>query len=88
MNETHYVMVSEWMTHGNINQFVTAHPDANRFELVRPHSYLCNSHLSDDYVLLQLGDVVKGLIYMHGQGMIHGDLKGVCFRKLGPQPSR
>ena len=26
---------------------------------------------------LQLSDVTKGLIYVHDQGMIHGDLKGV-----------
>ena len=30
-----FAMVSEWMANGNINQFVTAHLDANRFELVR-----------------------------------------------------
>ena len=27
-------MVSEWMTNGNIKQFVTTHQNANRFELV------------------------------------------------------
>lgn len=32
--------------------------------------------------LLQLGNVAKGLIYMHDQGMIHGDLKGVRLIKL------
>ncbi|KAF9646793.1 kinase-like protein [Thelephora ganbajun] len=56
MTETEFVMVSEWMSNGNINQFVTAHQEANRFEL--------------------LSDVARGLIYMHGQGMVHGDLKG------------
>jgi len=39
MTETHFVMASEWMAHGNINQYVTAHPDANRFELVCFRSY-------------------------------------------------
>ena len=34
MIEGRFVMVSEWMTNGNINQFVTAHRDANRFNLV------------------------------------------------------
>ena len=28
-------MVSEWMVNGNINQFVRANQDTNRFELVR-----------------------------------------------------
>ena len=35
MNEPRFVMVSEWMPNGNINEFVRVHPDANRLELVR-----------------------------------------------------
>jgi len=31
---TRYAMVSKWMTDGNINAFVEAHPDADRFDLV------------------------------------------------------
>jgi len=34
MSDTQFAMVSEWMVNGNINQFVKAHPDANRLELV------------------------------------------------------
>jgi len=34
MTEGRFLMVSEWMANGNINQFVTAHRDANRFALV------------------------------------------------------
>jgi hypothetical protein len=29
-----FVMVSEWMANGNINEFVKAHPDVDRLELV------------------------------------------------------
>ncbi|KAF9780778.1 kinase-like domain-containing protein [Thelephora terrestris] len=29
-----FAMVSEWMSNGNIREFITAHPDANRFELL------------------------------------------------------
>lgn len=36
MTENEFAMVSEWMPNGNINQFVSAHRDANRFELVSP----------------------------------------------------
>ena len=32
--------------------------------------------------LLQLGDVTRGLIYMHDQGIVHGNLKGVRSRAL------
>ena len=34
MSETQFTMVSDWMVNGNINDFVKAHPDANRLELV------------------------------------------------------
>lgn len=35
MSEARFAMVSGWMVNGNINDFVKAHPDANRLELVR-----------------------------------------------------
>jgi hypothetical protein len=34
MSESQFAMISDWMVHGNINDFVKAHPDANRLELV------------------------------------------------------
>ena len=34
MTDTQFMMVSEWMPNGNINEFVRKHPDADRFELV------------------------------------------------------
>ena len=34
MSKTKFAMVSEWMSNGNINEFVATHPDVNRFELV------------------------------------------------------
>ena len=34
MTENEFAMVSEWMSNGNINQFVREHRDANRFKLV------------------------------------------------------
>ena len=35
MTKDRFAMVSEWMPNRNIKQFVVAHQDANRFELVR-----------------------------------------------------
>jgi len=43
MTGTKFVMVSEWMSNGNINQFVKAHRDLNRFELVSPPPKLLTS---------------------------------------------
>jgi hypothetical protein len=34
MSEAQFAMISDWMVNGNINDFVKAHPDANRLELV------------------------------------------------------
>jgi len=85
MSETQFAMVSEWMSNGNINQFVETHQDANRFDLVCfPSRFLTSHLLANGYLILQLGDVAGGLIYMHEQGMVHGDLKGVRFREPVP----
>ena len=35
MDRQQFVMVSEWMENGNINESVKTHADANRFALVR-----------------------------------------------------
>jgi len=51
VTEDRFAMVSEWMTNGNINQFVAAHRDANRFELVGSPSGLPQSpFVVDGYV--------------------------------------
>jgi len=51
MTETEFSMVSEWMSNGNINQFVSARQDTNRFELVRsPFEPPSSSPVTDDCV--------------------------------------
>ena len=62
MTEAKFAMVSEWMSNGNINQFVTAHQDANRFELVSsPFERMQLSPIADDYVAPIAGRRRKGL---------------------------
>jgi len=39
VNDGHFAMVSEWMTNGNVNEFVEAHRNVNRFEPVGFCSY-------------------------------------------------
>jgi serine/threonine protein kinase len=39
MSNDQFAMVSEWMINGNINEFVKARKDANKFELVRSFPY-------------------------------------------------
>ncbi|KAF9793424.1 kinase-like domain-containing protein [Thelephora terrestris] len=35
MDDYHFAMVSEWMINGNINEFIKANEDVNRFELLK-----------------------------------------------------
>ena len=42
MGKKVFAMVSEWMINGNINEFIKAHKDVNRFELVG--FYLTTDH--------------------------------------------
>ncbi|KAG6832125.1 hypothetical protein H0H93_013566, partial [Arthromyces matolae] len=49
-------LVSPWMQHGDLTNYLTQHPNAPR-------------------LLLAL-DVSKGLQYLHGMEIVHGDLKG------------
>ena len=87
MTEIEFAMVSEWMSNGNINQFVSIHQDANRFELVSPPFKLLNPPSSSTIMrFLQLIDAARGLDYMHGQGVVHGALKGVRLWKSGYDP--
>lgn len=69
------VMVSEWMDHGNINEFIENHEGVNRIQLVST----CGIYLAEFllYCFIQLIDAANGLEYMHGISMVHGDLKGV-----------
>jgi len=49
MTKNQFAMVSEWMKNGNINEFVEAHQNANRFELVSPPLELLMSFLIVDF---------------------------------------
>ena len=38
MSENEFAMVSDWMTNGDINEFVEKNPDVDRFGLVGFHT--------------------------------------------------
>jgi len=60
--------------------------NVNRFELVGFRCLLLASLILNVVQFLQLKDVAQGLTYMHEEGMVHGDLKGVTFLTLIPLP--
>jgi serine/threonine protein kinase len=76
-SEDRFGMVSKWMKNGSINDFVKAHPEANRFTLVGPRLDTPTFLTSMTIETIQLEGVATGLIYLHSSGMVHGDLKGV-----------
>lgn len=55
MAETEFAMVSEWMSNGNINQFVKENCDANRFGLVGSPFRLYYPHVIDDHAAPSAG---------------------------------
>ena len=61
MAENQFAMMSEWMTNENINQFVKAHRDANRFELLSSPFELLSSAGVDDYTTSVVGRCCEGL---------------------------
>ena len=82
------VAVSEWMVKGNVNEFVKVNTKAERLEFVR--FFVHNPYLRSLLMitrLLWLGDVARGLIYMHEEGVVHGNLKGVRFQAPLSPPS-
>ena len=63
MTENRFAMVSEWMTNEDVNRFVKAHPDANRFELVSPSfKSLRSSPIVDDHMVPAVGRRSEGIV--------------------------
>ena len=68
-------MISEWMEHGTITEFVVARPETNRLKLVSSSPKArCEHPLA---LLFQLADVARGLKYLHDWPSVHVDLKSV-----------
>ena len=69
MDSHEFVMVSEWMENGNINEFIKTHTDVNRFELVRllfprcPHALTMNFSRSSKTPLVGLNICTIGEWY-------------------------
>ena len=87
-SQLEFAMVSGCMTNGNINRFVKAHRDADRFKLVaHSHDSLLSSVLTGTLTISIAWDAARGLVYMHALGMVHGDLKGCVSESCTCNPS-
>ena len=58
---------------GDLTEYITDHPEADRLSLVRIFYYI----VQHTYPPTQLSGVAEGLNYLHSCNVIHGALKGV-----------
>ena len=61
------------MPGGDLTEYITNNPEAERLRLVGPLSPSLHETLTPS----QLSDVAEGLNYLHSCNVVHGDLKGV-----------
>ena len=72
LEDGRFSMVSEWMTNGNIMEYVRK-TAGNHLKLVGYNPVPPCQLLS----IFQLADTLEGLKYLHNANIVHGDLKGV-----------
>jgi serine/threonine protein kinase len=68
-------LVSPWRENGNAREFIIKNPTTNRLTLVRTHHI--SSSLSRLPLVLKVREIAEGLEYLHREGIIHGDIRGV-----------
>ena len=68
-----FCMISRWMEHGDIMQYVKKQPEVDRLKLVCSNSLLPDSALTGT----QLIDITRGLDYLHNNKIVHGNLCSV-----------
>ena len=66
-------LISEWMPGGDLIEYISKNPSADRLGLVS----VLPLHLNLRSSRLKLSDVAEGLQFLHSCNVVHGDLKGV-----------
>jgi serine/threonine protein kinase len=68
-------LVSPWRENGSAREFIKKNPTTNRLTLVRTHRI--SSGLSRLPLILKVREIAEGLTYLHREGIVHGDIRGV-----------
>ncbi|KAF9643108.1 kinase-like protein [Thelephora ganbajun] len=84
VEKAQFVTVSEWMTHGNIMEYIKSN-HANRLELVRGLVFPATPLA---IIQQQLHGAAQGLEYLHGANLTHGDIKGANILMSNHTPPR
>lgn len=69
-------MVSNWMSQGNMTQYLKDNKSVDRMKLVSSPVLSCYVDPCSPHDAQLLG-ITRGLDYLHSNEVIHGDLKGV-----------
>ena len=78
-----FSLVFPWYKNGNIDQYLRNNPGVDRCGLAstsKPTAY--SRHLHERHE--QLLGAANGLLFLHSNGLVHGDLKLVCGSFLSP----
>ena len=76
MGRAQFAMVSEWMTNGNINEYVEKRTDVNRFELVKFQTLLLDPLTTNDLAVLTAQGCRSGTYIYARRGDDPWGLKG------------
>ena len=76
-NPHYFRIISEWMPNGNVMEYIRSNPQANRLRLVSPAVRSLRHFTLMPRNDPQLSEAASGVVYLHGLGIAHGDLKGV-----------
>lgn len=85
MVKPRFVIVSEWMQYGNINEFVKKHPDEDRLKLVRFLSRFLYSLITDEFMTAVACGCHQGTdIYAHPRNHSRKSPGGTCSNYIVP----
>jgi len=70
-----FVLVSPWMSEGDLLDYLRKFPNANRVSIVRAHVIHAGELLLS--LAPEMIGVADGLSYLHSNDIVHGSLKGV-----------
>ena len=70
-------IVTPWMPHGNITEYLEEHPEVDKLHLVSSNLLSSQAAVHPGILGLKLVGVVKAVNHLHGCNIAHGDIRAV-----------